>query len=365
MSLYRRNQVWYADFYANGKRVQQSTGTANRREAEKFHALRLSEVHRGAFLKPVNLTLTELGERYIEHAKLHKRSWIRDMQLLSNLQEFFGSSRLRDITAFRIEEYQRKRVQEASPATTNREIALLKHMFNIAERWGQHQGANPVRMVRFLPENSVKYRTLSAEEERKLLSCCAPHVREMVVFAINTGLRSGDIYRLRWEDVDFPNKQLHLIVKKTAKPLELPLNDDAMGVLRARQAVRRGLYIFYNPDTGSAFLNLKTGLKGALRRGGLTGITWHTLRHTFASRLLLSGADLVTVKDLLGHAEIKTTLRYAHSNAQARAQAVANLNGHSDKTVTVTTGNLQPNSVSGRKSKKSGRMALRACSSDG
>jgi integrase len=357
MALYQRGRIWYVDYYANGERIQESTGTANRREAQKYLDVRLSEVHRGVFLKPVNITLAGLGERYIDYAKLHKRSWKRDAQLLANLQAFFGACWLRDITPLAVERFQQERVKAVSPATSNREIALLKHLFNMAERWGQHQGTNPVRMVRFLPENNLRLRTLSDDEERKLLACCAPHVREMVVFALNTGLRSGDIYRLTWREVDLEQRRLNLIARKTARPLELPLNDDAHAVLRARQAHERGPYVFYNPDTGGPFLNLKTGLKGALRRAGISGVTWHTLRHTFASRLTVNGIDLVTVKDLLGHAEIKTTLRYAHSNAQAKARAVAQLAGHSDKTVTITPRRSQPRTACGRNSKKSGRMA--------
>src|SRR5580704_9074457 len=116
MALRRRGQKWYADYYANGDRVIECTGTANRREAEKFLAQRVSEVQRGVFVKPVNTTLAELGERYIEHAKLHKRSWKRDIQMLGNLQGFFGSAKLRDITVARAEAYQRERVKAVSPA---------------------------------------------------------------------------------------------------------------------------------------------------------------------------------------------------------------------------------------------------------
>ena len=72
MALYRRGRLWYADYYADGVRVQESTGTANKREAEKILALRVSEVQRGVFVKPVNITLPEFGERYIEYAKAHK-----------------------------------------------------------------------------------------------------------------------------------------------------------------------------------------------------------------------------------------------------------------------------------------------------
>jgi len=94
-----------------------------------------------------------------------------------------------------------------------------------------------------------------------------------------------------------------------------------------------GPHVFYNPVTGGRFLNLKVGFKAILKRAGLTGITWHTLRHTFASRLTRSGVDLVTVKELLGHSTINTTMRYAHSNHDTKARAVAKL-PTSDKVVT-------------------------------
>ena len=96
---------------------------------------------------------------------------------------------------------------------------------------------------------------------------------------------------------------------------------------------KHGPHVFYNPVTGGRFLNLKVGFKAILKRAGLTGITWHTLRHTFASRLTRSGVDLVTVKELLGHSTINTTMRYAHSNHDTKARAVAKL-PTSDKVVT-------------------------------
>ena len=121
MALYRRGRIWYADFYADGRRVQESTGTANRREAEKFLALRLSEAQRGVYVKPVHVPLAELWERYIAYAKAHKRSWKRDEQMYGNLQGFFGTVNLETITTVRVEEFQQHRVREVSPATVNRE----------------------------------------------------------------------------------------------------------------------------------------------------------------------------------------------------------------------------------------------------
>ena len=334
MALYQRGRIWYADYYANGERLQESTGTANKREAERFLALRISEVQRGVFVKPVNTTLPELGERYIEYAKLHKRSWKRDVQMLSNLHAFFGPAKLRDITPLRVEEYQCKRVREVSPATSNREMALLKHMFNMAERWGQHQGTNPVRLVRFLPEDNLRFETLSEEQEQRLLLASPPYLRDMILFAINTGLRTSDIFNLEWREVDIEQRRLKKIVKKNQRPLSLPLNDTAFGIVEARRGIQHGPYVFYNPMTGDKFKDVKGAIAAAVKRAGLGKITWHTFRHTFALRLTREGVDIVTVKELLGHSNISTTMRYAHSNDEAKRQAVQRLKS-SDKTVAI------------------------------
>jgi integrase len=334
MALYQRGRIWYADYYAHGERLQESTGTANRREAEKFLALRISEVQRGVFVKPVNTTLPELGERYIEYAKLHKRSWKRDVQMLGNLQAFFGPAKLRDITPLQVEEYQRERVKEVSPATSNREMALLKHMFNMAERWGQHQGTNPVRLVKFLPEDNLRVETVSEAEEQRLLLASPPYLRDMIRFAINTGLRTSDIFNLEWKEVDIEHRRLKKIVKKNLRPLSLPLNDTAFGILDARRGNQHGPYVFYNPMTGDKFKDVKGAIDAAVKRAGLGKVTWHMFRHTFASWLTREGVDIVTVKELLGHSNISTTMRYAHSNDEAKRRAVERLKS-SDKTVAI------------------------------
>ncbi len=88
------------------------------------------------------------------------------------------------------------------------------------------------------------------------------------------------------------------------------------------EANRKCASVFYNPETGDQFKDLWLGLKKACRKAELQGVTWHTFRHTFASRLTRGGADLVTVKELLGHANITTTMRYAHTNRDAKKRAV-------------------------------------------
>jgi integrase len=348
MALYRRKEagIWYADYYAaDGQRVQESTGTRNKREAEIFLALKTSEVQRGVYVKPVHVSLPELWERYLSYARTHKRSWKRDVQMFGNLQKILGTANLDSVTVLRVEEFQQRRAREVSPATVNRETALLKHMFNMAERWGLYPGTNPVRWVKFLPEDNLQFRTLSEDEERRLLAASPPYLRELILFALNIGLRCGDILDLKWEEVDLEQKRIELIMGKTRRRLEVPLNDNAFAILEGKQAVKHGPYVFYSPVSGDRFSDLKAGIKAALKRADLSGITWHTFRHTFASRLTRSGVDLVTVKELLGHSVITTTMRYAHSNHETKARAVATLK-RSDKIVTFVPRKQKPPNMS-------------------
>jgi integrase len=333
MALYQRGRTWYLDFYANGKRVQESTGTKNKREADKIHALRISEVERGVYARPVKISFPDFGKRYMDHAKSHKRSWLRDEQMLKRLEGFFGEAQLGDLTLVRVEAYQQARIREVSPATVNRETALLKHMLNLAERWELRHGSNPVRFIKFLPEDNLQFQTLSEEDEKALLAYCPPYLQDMIVFAINTGLRCGDIFDLQWEEVDSQERRLNIIMQKSRKRLSVPLNDTACTILEAWRGMKKGPYVFYNHMTGDRFRDLKAGLKLGCKQAGLMGVTWHTFRHTFASRLIRNGTDIVTVKELLGHSTIVVTMRYAHTNDEAKIKAVKGI--RSDKVVTM------------------------------
>jgi len=191
-----------------------------------------------------------------------------------------------------------------------------------------------VRLVKFLPEDNLRVETVSEAEEQRLLLASPPYLRDMILFAINTGLRTSDIFNLEWTEVDIEHRRLKKIVKKNLRPLSLPLNDTAFGIVEARCGIQHGPYVFYNPMTGDKFKDVKGAIAAAVKRAGLRKITWHMFRHTFASRLTREGVDIVTVKELLGHANISTTMRYAHSNDEAKRRAVQRLKS-SDKTVAI------------------------------
>ena len=182
-------------------------------------------------------------------------------------------------------ELRREQNQRSMVVPDKGELAGLKRLFNLAEQWGLYRGRNPVKGVRFLDENNLKLRTLSDGEEEALLSCCSPYLQDLVIFAINTGLRLGEILNLKWEEVDLENGIIKLLVRKNRRMLELPLNDKAFAVVKGWHGIRRCDVVFYNPETGVRWKNLWLGLKKACRKAGLNDVTWHTFRHTFASRL--------------------------------------------------------------------------------
>ena len=337
MGIYKRGKVYWIDFYdQNRNRVQESSQSSNKRDAEDLLTLRKSEILRGVYKQPVKITFGEFGKRYMEHAKANKQSWLRDQQMLENLHSFFGKERpLTEITPVSIEGYKVHRRAKVSGATVNRELALLKRMFNLAITWDLFLGANPVRKVKFFREFNTGLRVLSAEEEKSLLQNASPYLQDLIRFAVNTGLRVGEIFSLRWSDVDLKKGILTIFSPKTYKLREVPINAETRNVLEAWWLGKKAEFVFYNPGTGKPFVDLKAGFALACQKAGIEGVTWHKLRHTFASRLVNTGVDIVTVKELLGHSSITVTMRYAHTNFDSKRAAVAKLDGFGDNLVTV------------------------------
>jgi integrase len=336
MGIYKRGKTWWIDWHdQNHQRVQESSHSSNRRNAESLLAMRRAEVLRGVYKRPVKITFGEFGTRYMEYAKGNKRSWLRDQQML-DLTTFFGNEgQLTDITAVDIEGYKLRRRNSVSGSTVNRELALLKRMFNLAIDWDLFLDLNRVRRVKFFQELNIGRRVLSPDEEEKLVQNAAPFLQGLIQFALNTGLRVGELFVLPWFSVDLEEGILNVFAPKTQKTRAVPINSVARKILEAWALNRKNEFVFYNHETGKPFVDLKAGFALACKKAGITGVTWHSLRHTFASRLLNRGADIVTVQQLLGHSTVTVTMRYTHTNLDSKRAAVEKLGGACDNLVTV------------------------------
>jgi integrase len=274
----------------------------------------------------------------MEYAKVNKRSWLRDEQLLGHLQRYFGKDvQLAEIDIARIEGYKIERPNKVSGSTVNRELALLKRMFNLAIDWDDFPGRNPVCKVRFFKEFNTGSRVLSPDEEKKLIDNAAPFMQDLIVFGLNTGLRVGEIFSLRWSNVNMTQNVLNVFAHKTWKTRTVPMNKEVRRVINAWSSNRKNDLVFYNSETGKSFVDLKAGFGLACEKPGITGVTWHTLRHTFASRLIERGVDIVTVQQLLGHSTVTVTMRYTHTNLESKKAAVDQLSNFRHKSVTVCT----------------------------
>jgi integrase len=206
-------------------------------------------------------------------------------------------------------------------------------MYNVAIDWGFTR-ENPVRRVRFYPEkDNLKERLLAAEEEDRLLEAASAHLRPILMVALNTGMRRGEILNLNWGQISLQAREIRIENTKSGRQRVVDINSllfKQITELKAKAANCQ--YVFLNPKTGKPFTKLQKSFQGACRRARIKDLRFHDLRHTFASRLIERGVDIIRVKELLGHSTVKITERYTHSNREERKKAVELLCPKAEKT---------------------------------
>jgi len=200
-----------------------------------------------------------------------------------------------------------------SDATINRHFAFLRHVLSLAVKDGKLD-RNPMAGVIFFPE-AKRTRFLNDAELTSLEKIMAPTHWKLVAFAIETGLRREDQFTLQWNQVDLENDVLNLPLPKGGTTRHVPLTEGAKAILQSLDSLLLP-WVFPSPVDPSKPSNPDSFVNHiytpALRKAGIAGACWHTLRHTAASRRIMAGVDLYTVKEFLGHRDIQTTLRYAH-----------------------------------------------------
>jgi integrase len=154
------------------------------------------------------------------------------------------------------------------------------------------------------------------------------HLKPMVLLALNTGMRQGELFNLKWEDVNFAGRILTVVgaMAKSGKTRHIPLNDEALLVLCCWYKQRKESELVFPNANGGRLDNISTSWENIIKAAQIKNFRFHDLRHDFASKLVMAGVDLNTVRELLGHSDIKMTLRYAHLAPEKLAAAVAKLN---------------------------------------
>jgi len=275
----------------------------------------------------------------------------------------FLKKKLEDITPQSVEKWRIGRVASGlSPYTANRSYATLRASLTKAEEWG-FLAEHPLRKMKPIKcSSNLKVRFLSDDEEHRLREALdkretklrddrnngniwrkarnkptmislnafefADHLKPMVLLSMNTGIRRGELFSLKWQNINFELKQLTVegTNAKSRKTRYIPLNKESYSTLQEwrLQTPKNQAYVFTN-NIGKPFSDVKTAWKSLIINACIEDFRWHDLRHHFASKLTMAGVSLNTVRELLGHSSYKMTLRYAHLSSGHKAEAVQKL----------------------------------------
>lgn len=330
MTLMKRGSVWWSYFYVDGQRHQESTGTSNRRQAETIEQKLKADVTSARF-KLVNLsrdyTFEELAAKFLVSGAATEYHIAR----LKELLPFFGDLDVRKISKSLTLTYrtERKAKRTLKDATLNRDLAVLRHILY----WAVEERlilANPLEGLKMVRERRIKKPVLNLIEEERILDAAPDHLRRIVIAALDTGMRRGEITNQLWEQVDLASRVLYVTRSKTAdgESREIPLSSRLYKVL-AEKPKSSGLVFTYQ---GSQVKILKTAWHGTLRRAGIRHVRFHDLRHCFNSRLMEAGVLQEVRMAIMGHAPTaRVHDQYTHIELPTKREAISRLEAWTDK----------------------------------
>ncbi len=261
-----------------------------------------------------NSTFSELADKYLEFIDGRLKSFYGVSGFVRTLTKRFKDKPLNSFNMEDLELLQTEWIKKNySVAYANRLIIILRRMFKKAIDWNMaNEDLLKKVNISLLKGETKRLRYLSEEEAERLISHCEPYLKPIVITALNTGMRKSEILNLTWDRVDLKNRVILLDKTKNGERREIPINNTLLNTLSGIVRNIKTDYVFYNPETLKPYYDIKKGFAGALKKAHIIDFHFHDLRHTFASRLVMAGADLATIQKLLGHKTINMTLRYAH-----------------------------------------------------
>jgi integrase len=329
MGVYQRGDNWYIDFTFKGQRVRESIGPS-RKNAQKVIDKRKTEIIENKYLDirkdPDPVTFHEFCKQYVQWAKANKKATTcaKDISIMRYLDKEFEGKCLHEITAWQIEKYKVKRMERLKPASVNRDLALIKHLFSKAVEWKKIK-ENPAKIVKRMKGEGRRLRYLMPDEIQILLSNCDGLLwgllKPLVTVALHTGARQGELRDLKYSEVNFDLGMITLLDTKNGERRDIPMNETVRSTLQALE--RKSDFVF--PCTNGNGLNharIHIAFHEALKGSKIEDFHWHDLRHCFASTLVMAGVELNDVRELLGHKTMEMTLRYAHLSPKHKGKVI-------------------------------------------
>jgi len=335
MSAIKRKNKWWVDFGFKGRRIRYVSPDNSRTGANAFESILRQRLSRGEDLFPKEkrkcLSLKDFSEKWVQsYVEINnKPSEIKNKKtyLRSCLLPFFGKKRLDEISSLDIEEFKAQQLKRLKPKTINGQVGTLAKCLRTAIEWGELDKMPIIRPLRCDPE---EFDYLNEEEANRLLMTAQEPYKTAILLALHTGMRIGELMALNWKNVDFVKKQV--VVKdnfsvgilgstKGNKIRYIPMTQDLYDHLVGMSS-KEG-FVLKGPD-GLRFRPecSRTSIHAICDKAKLRQIGWHKLRHTFASRLAEKGVALLTIKELMGHSDIRTTMRYAHLSQHTLRDAI-------------------------------------------
>ncbi len=267
----------------------------------------------------------EFAALFLEYCRAQVKVWRRYQSSLRSLTAFFGNRFLTAIDAELIERYRQSRLESVERSTVNRDMQVLKRMFNLAIPWN-YARENPVRFVKFFRESIGRLRYLTREEFDRLYDVAPEHLKPLLLIAVHTGMRQGEMLTLTWPQVDLENGFVSLADTKNATPRKVPLNQTARKTFLELRLRSRSDKVFCD-DLGIPLPSrtVQWQFKRLLEQAKIENFRFHDLRHTCASWLAMANVPILTIKEVLGHKDVRMTLRYAHLSPDQKVDAVHRL----------------------------------------
>lgn len=290
------------------------------------------------------IKLSVLLNLYEKYAKINKNSYNTfDKFALKRVREYFGENRIaNDIKQSDVEDFKSYLIEkQRQPSTINKYILMFGKMYKLGMKQGDID-CNPVSEIKMLREQNYKIRFLTKDEEKSLFAEIQKgyevvgrdkqektiypyiHLEPIIVCALQTGMRKGEILNCRKHWIDLEFGFIEVLETKNATPRKIPISQTLKKVFEKllNDESNKTDYIFINPETNKPYTDIKHSFHSVLKKANINNFRFHDLRHTVATRLVECGIDLVVVKDILGHAKIDTTMRYAHPVPKRKLEAI-------------------------------------------
>lgn len=342
MPVYKIRRSWWVGFCFDRVRYRKRSPLNTRQGAQDYEATLRQKLARGEPLSPRKeysneITFREFAQTWLKlYVKTNNRlseQRSKNYKLNRHILPFFGELPLGDLDELRVENYKAKKLHEGlSPKSINNLLTIINTCLRHAAAWKRITQCPKIRWLRVRPP---KMSFFGFEETRRLLASAEQEILwgPMILCAVRTGLRFGELIGLRWEDVNWEQGSINVVRSvvcgvedspKNNRTRAVPMSQDLAASFRNRARPSGRVFLLSNnqaPDYYSA----RQALQRICDRAGLPRVGWHCLRHTFASHLVMRAVPLKVVQELLGHSSIEMTLRYSHLELDTLKEAVSKL----------------------------------------